>query len=60
LSTKEATRRWESGDRVSLLVARRDVLGDLRVTPAGLLRVDAAMVAADAKLDGKYPLRISS
>jgi hypothetical protein len=29
----------------------------LRVTPGGLLRVDAAKVAADAKLDGKYLLR---
>ena len=29
----------------------------LRVTPKGLLRVDAAAVAADAKLDGKYLLR---
>jgi hypothetical protein len=31
----------------------------LRVTPGGLLRVDAAKVAADAKLDGKYLLRTS-
>lgn len=31
----------------------------LRTTPAGLLRVDAAKVAADAKLDGKYLLRTS-
>ena len=31
----------------------------LRVTPGGLLRVDAAAVAADAKLDGKYLLRTS-
>jgi hypothetical protein len=29
----------------------------LRVTPGGLLRVDAAKVTADAKLDGKYLLR---
>jgi Transposase DDE domain len=29
----------------------------LRVTPKGLLRMDAAAVAADAKLDGKYLLR---
>jgi len=29
----------------------------LRVTPGGLLRVDAAAVTADAKLDGKYLLR---
>jgi hypothetical protein len=29
----------------------------LRVTPGGLLRVDAAKIAADAKLDGKYLLR---
>jgi DDE family transposase len=31
----------------------------LRVTPGGLLRVDAARVASDAKLDGKYLLRTS-
>src|SRR3954466_1609206 len=31
----------------------------LRVTGGGLLRVDAAKVAADAKLDGKYLLRTS-
>jgi hypothetical protein len=31
----------------------------LRVTPGGLLRLDAAAVAADAKLDGKYLLRTS-
>ncbi len=31
----------------------------LRTTPAGLLRVDAAKIAADAKLDGKYLLRTS-
>jgi hypothetical protein len=31
----------------------------LRTTPGGLLRVDAAKVAADAKLDGKYLLRTS-
>ena len=29
----------------------------LRVTPGGLLRIDAAKIAADAKLDGKYLLR---
>jgi DDE family transposase len=29
----------------------------LRTTPSGLLRLDAAAVAADAKLDGKYLLR---
>jgi hypothetical protein len=29
----------------------------LRVTPGGLLRIDAAAIAADAKLDGKYLLR---
>jgi Transposase DDE domain len=29
----------------------------LRVTPGGLLRVDAAAITADAKLDGKYLLR---
>ena len=29
----------------------------LRITPGGLLRIDAAKVAADAKLDGKYLLR---
>ena len=29
----------------------------LRTTPSGLLRLDAAQVAADAKLDGKYLLR---
>src|SRR6476660_5809935 len=29
----------------------------LRATPGGLLRVDAAAVTADAKLDGKYLLR---
>jgi hypothetical protein len=31
----------------------------LRVTPGGLLRVDAAKIAADTKLDGKYLLRTS-
>jgi DDE family transposase len=31
----------------------------LRVTPSGLLRVDAAKIAADAKLDGRYLLRTS-
>ena len=31
----------------------------LRVTPGGLLRVDAAKITADAKLDGKYLLRTS-
>jgi len=31
----------------------------LRVTPKGLLRLDAAAVAAQAKLDGKYLLRTS-
>lgn len=31
----------------------------LRTTPGGLLRVDAAKVSADAKLDGKYLLRTS-
>jgi hypothetical protein len=31
----------------------------LRVTPGGLLRLDAAAVAAEAKLDGKYLLRTS-
>jgi hypothetical protein len=59
LSTKEVTRRCEPGDRVSLLVARRDVLGGLRVTAAGLLRVDATRVA-DAKSDGRHRLRTLS
>jgi hypothetical protein len=31
----------------------------LRTTPTGLLRLDAAKVTADAKLDGKYLLRTS-
>jgi transposase len=31
----------------------------LRVTPGGLLRLDAAAVAAETKLDGKYLLRTS-
>jgi hypothetical protein len=31
----------------------------LRVTPGGLLRVDAAKITTDAKLDGKYLLRTS-
>ncbi|MGE5763044.1 MAG: hypothetical protein ACM3ZF_03895, partial [Mycobacterium leprae] len=31
----------------------------LRTTPGGLLRLDAAAVAAEAKLDGKYLLRTS-
>ncbi len=31
----------------------------LRVTPSGLLRLDAAAIAAEAKLDGKYLLRTS-
>jgi hypothetical protein len=31
----------------------------LRVTPGGLLRIDAAKITADTKLDGKYLLRTS-
>ncbi|WP_240051799.1 hypothetical protein [Pseudonocardia sp. EV170527-09] len=31
----------------------------LRVTAGGLLRIDAAKITADAKLDGKYLLRTS-
>lgn len=31
----------------------------LRVTPSGLLRIDAAAIAEEAKLDGKYLLRSS-
>ena len=31
----------------------------LRTSPTGLLRLDAAAVAADAKLDGRYLLRTS-
>ena len=31
----------------------------LRVTPSGLLRMDAAAIASEAKLDGKYLLRTS-
>ncbi len=31
----------------------------LRTTPSGLLRLDAAAIAAEAKLDGKYLLRTS-
>ena len=31
----------------------------LRVTPGGLLRIDAAAIASEAKLDGKYLLRTS-
>ena len=31
-----------------------------RTTPGGLLRVDAAAITADAKLDGKYLLRTSA
>ena len=31
----------------------------LRVTPSGLLRVDAAAIASEAKLDGKHLLRAS-
>ena len=31
----------------------------LRVTPSGLLRIDAAAITAEAKLDGKYLLRTS-
>ena len=31
----------------------------LRITPCGLLRLDAAKITADAKLDGKYLLRTS-
>jgi hypothetical protein len=31
----------------------------LRVTPGGLLRIDAAAITAEAKLDGKYLLRTS-
>ena len=31
----------------------------LRVTPGGLLRIDQAAIAAEAKLDGKYLLRTS-
>jgi hypothetical protein len=31
----------------------------LRVTPGGLLRVDAKAIAAKTKLGGRYPLRCS-
>jgi hypothetical protein len=51
-----ATRRAELAGRIS---AQPGPYRYLRRTPAGLLRVDKAKVAAEAKLDGKYLLRCS-
>jgi Transposase DDE domain len=51
-----ATKRAELAGRIS---ATPGPYRYLRRTPAGLLRVDRAKVAAEAKLDGKYLLRCS-
>src|SRR3954468_4120643 len=42
-----------------LISTRPGLARFLRSTPTGLLRIDAAAVAADTKLDGKYLLRTS-
>jgi hypothetical protein len=47
-------KRAELAGQISTMPALRRYL---RTTPAGLLRVDKAAVAAEAKLDGKYLLR---
>jgi hypothetical protein len=51
-----ATKRAELAGRIS---ATPGPYRYLRRTPAGLLRVDRAKAAAEAKLDGKYLLRCS-
>jgi Transposase DDE domain len=49
-------KRAELAGQISTMPALRRYL---RTTPAGLLRVDKAAIAAEAKLDGKYLLRCS-
>jgi hypothetical protein len=51
-----ATRRAELRGRIS---TKPGLNRFLRTTPSGLLRLDAAAVAADTRLDGKYLLRTS-
>src|SRR4051794_24322558 len=51
-----ATRRAELAGRISMMPGPARYL---RQTPGGLLRVDRAKAAAEAKLDGKYLLRCS-
>jgi len=51
-----ATKRAELRGRIS---TKPGLNRFLRTTPSGLLRLDAAAVAADARLDGKYLLRTS-
>jgi hypothetical protein len=50
------TRRAELAGRISMMPGPARYL---RTTPAGLLRLDKATIAAEAKLDGKYLLRCS-
>ncbi len=54
--TLSATKRAELAGRIS---AQPGPYRYLRRTPAGLLRVDRAKAAAEARLDGKYLLRCS-
>ncbi|RBY75317.1 IS1634 family transposase [Geodermatophilus sp. TF02-6] len=54
--TLSATKRAELAGRISMMPGPARYL---RRTPAGLLRVDKAKVAAEARLDGKYLLRCS-
>jgi Transposase DDE domain len=49
-------KRGELAGQLSTMPALRRYL---RTTPAGLLRVDKAAIAAEARLDGKYLLRCS-
>jgi hypothetical protein len=51
-----ARRRAELAGKISMMPALHRYL---RQTPGGLLRVDRATIAAEAKLDGKYLLRCS-
>jgi hypothetical protein len=51
-----ATRRAEQAGKISMMPGPARYL---RTTPAGLLRLDKAKIAAEAKLDGKYLLRCS-
>lgn len=56
----EGTDGWSATKRAELrgVISTKPGLNRyLRVTPKGLLRLDAAAVAAEAKLDGKYLLR---
>ena len=49
----------ERGKLEGSLAARSGLKRFLRVTPAGLLRVDKARISAEENLDGKYLLRCS-